>query len=83
MKKVKKYFQKNLTNGNFFRTFAYIFKQRSLNNKKLSKKVGSANELKTTTNGKKVCGPFTKPMTERMVWTQNHDGVRPFKKITS
>jgi len=37
----------------FFRTFAYIFKQRSLNNKKLSKKVGSANELKTNTTWKK------------------------------
>jgi hypothetical protein len=35
-----------LTNVNFFSTFAYIFKQRSLNNKKLSKKVGSANEPK-------------------------------------
>jgi hypothetical protein len=50
---VKKYFKKNLTNVIFFRTFAYIFKQRSLNNKKLSKKVGSANELKTNTTWKK------------------------------
>jgi hypothetical protein len=39
--------------------------------------------LKQLQMEKKVCGPFTKPMTERMVWTQNHDGVRPFKKITS
>jgi hypothetical protein len=62
LKKIKKYFQKNLTNVNFFRTFAYIFKQRSLNNKKLSKKVGSANEPKKQLRMEKVCGPFTKPL---------------------
>ena len=65
----------------FFRTFAYIFKQRSLNNKKLSKKVGSANELKTNTTWKKSMWAFYQTTSARMVWNQNHRGVRPRKKI--
>lgn len=64
----------------FFRTFAYIFKQRSLNNKKLSKKVGSANEPKYKWK-KKYVGLLPKHPFERMFWTQNHHGVRPCKKI--
>jgi hypothetical protein len=60
LKKIKKYFQKNLTNVNFFRTFAYIFKKRSLNNKKLSKKMGSANEPKNKYYGKKYVGLLPK-----------------------
>jgi len=65
----------------FFRTFAYIFKQRSLNNKKLSKKMGSANEPKNKYKGKKSMWVFYQNISERMFWTQNHHGVRPCKKI--
>jgi hypothetical protein len=65
----------------FFRTFAYIFKQRSLNNKIYPKRWVLQTNLKTNTNGKKSMWVFYQNISERMFWTQNHHGVRPCKKI--